>query len=135
MDYKSLLQKAKAELPQRNEATERFEMPKVRGHLEGNKTVISNFMQIVDAFHRDIEHILKYLLKELATPGEIKNNLLIFGTKVSAAKINEKIERYAREYVLCKECHKPDTKIIKEGGFTFLKCTACGARQPIKSKI
>jgi len=130
-----MLQKAKSELPQEVKATERFEIPKVKGHLQGNKTVISNFFQIVDILHVDIQHLLKYLLKELATPGEIQNTLLIFGTKLSASKINEKIERYAKEFVICKECGKPDTKLIKEGNFMFIKCNACGAKHPVNSKI
>ncbi len=130
-----MLKKAQKELPKDIQSTTRFEIPKVRGHIQGNKTIINNFMQIVDTLHRDAQHVLKFLLKELATPGEIKKTALILGTKVSASKINEKIEKYAREYLICKECGKPDTKIIKEGDFAFLKCMACGAKHPVKSKI
>ena len=35
----------------------------------------------------------------------------------------------------CYECGKPDTKIEKEGNFSYIKCTACGARHAIKSKV
>jgi translation initiation factor 2 subunit 2 len=135
MDYKAMLKKAKKELPQETEAVERFEIPKVRGHIQGNKTIISNFANIVDLIHRPAEHLLKFLQKELATPGEIKKATLILGTKVPASKINEKISKYITEYVLCKECNKPDTKIIKENNFSFIRCLACGAKHPIKSKI
>ncbi|MBS3113256.1 translation initiation factor IF-2 subunit beta [Candidatus Woesearchaeota archaeon] len=135
MDYKEMLKKAKKELPEDVKNTERFEIPKVKGHIQGNKTIITNFTQIIDALRRDAQHLLKYLLKELATPGEITKTSLIIGAKVSASKINEKIERYAKEYVLCKECNKPDTTILKEGDFAFIKCMACGAKHPVKSKI
>ncbi|MHA1988975.1 MAG: translation initiation factor IF-2 subunit beta, partial [Promethearchaeota archaeon] len=47
--------------------------------------------------------------------------------------IQKKIESYVKEYVLCKECGKPDTKLIKEGRITFLKCEACGAKSSVKS--
>jgi len=68
--------------------------------------------------------------------GEIKKSgSIIMGTKVSASRINEKIRQYANEFVLCQECGKPDTKIEKDGKFPFLKCQACGARQPLKSKV
>lgn len=130
-----MLKKAKKELPEEAKSTERFEIPKVKGHIQGNKTIINNFMQIVDILRRDAQHLLKYLLKELATPGEINKSTLILGTKISATKINEKIEKYAKEFVICKECYKPDTTLVKEGEFTFLKCQACGAKQPVKSKI
>lgn len=130
-----MLQKAKKELPQRAVSTDRFEIPKVKGHIQGNKTIISNFSHIVDTLQRDQQHFLKFLLKELATPGEVQKTALVLGAKLSASKINEKIEKYAKDYVICKECNKPDTKMLKEGEFVFLKCMACGAKQPVKSKI
>jgi translation initiation factor 2 subunit 2 len=79
--------------------------------------------------------LVKYVLKELAAPGDLTKTALIIGTKISAFRINEKINQYVKEYVLCPECGKPDTKIEKEGNFLFIKCTACGARRSIKSRI
>ena len=61
MDYEKLLKKARKELPESVLKTERFEIPKVKGHLEGNKTIISNFEQIANALGRPIEHLLKYV--------------------------------------------------------------------------
>ncbi|MFC1728458.1 translation initiation factor IF-2 subunit beta, partial [Nanoarchaeota archaeon] len=72
MSYEQLLKRGIKELPEVVTETVRFEVPKVRGHVEGNKTVISNFNQIADVLHRPKEHILKFLQKELATPGEFK---------------------------------------------------------------
>ena len=80
--------------------------------------------------------MLKYVLKELATPGEIKKTgVVIFGTKLSASRINEKIQQYADTFVVCKECGKPDTKLEKEGNIYFVKCQACGAKHSVYSKI
>ncbi len=135
MDYEKLLDKARKELPEAVFTAERFEVPKVKGHIEGNKTVISNFNQIVTTLRRDIQQVMKFILKELATPGEMRRSNLILGRKISASMINEKINKYARTFVLCSECGKPDTKILKEGNVSFLKCLACGAKHPIKSKI
>ncbi len=134
--YEKLLDRAREKLPESAKNIERFEVQKVRGHLEGNKTVITNFAQIAEAFRREKEHLLKYLLKELATPGRIeRNNNILFGTKVASSRINEKIKQYATEFVICKECGKPDTKFEKESESLFLKCLACGARNPIKARI
>lgn len=136
MDYEALLKRARGKLPEAVLKTgERFEVPKVKGHLEGNKTVVTNFNQLADTLGRDPRHLLKYLLKELATPGELKPAGLIIGTKVPASKINEKLQQYADEFVICKECGKPDTKLEIEGGFAFIKCMACGARKSVKAKI
>lgn len=135
MDYNKLLEKALKQLPEKVVTKERFEIPKVMGHLQGNKTVLSNFFHIADVLGRDINHVLKYILKELASPGEIKNKEVIIGTKVSATRINEKIQQYVGEFVICKECGKPDSKLVKEGDYSFIKCSACGARHPVRTKI
>jgi len=129
--YEELLDKAYAELPDTQGEKARFEIPKVRGHIQGNKTVISNFYVIAAALNRKADHIMKFLTKELATPAVQKNNYIFFGSKISATRINEKIEKYVEEFVLCKECGKPDTKLIREGKYLFMKCLACGSRRSI----
>ncbi len=116
-------------------ASERFEPQKVQGHIEGTKTILTNLQQIASYLRRDINHLLKYLLRELATSGKIKGNQVILQRKIPSAKINEKIEQYIKEFVLCRECKKPDTEIIKEKGFTFVHCLACGAKHSVRAKI
>jgi len=131
--YEKLLKKAYGELPDTQGEKARFEIPKVMGHLQGNKTVISNFYQIATALSRKPDHIIKYLTKELATPAVQKSNYIFFGSKISASRINEKIEKYVDEYVLCKECGKPDTKLMREGKYLFTKCLACGSRRSVNA--
>ena len=131
-----MLKDVRANLPESVFIKERFEIPKVLGHIQGNRTVISNFLQIASTLRREVDHMLKFVLKELATPGEIKKSgSLIMGTKVPASRINDKIRQYANEFVLCFECGKPDTQIVKEDVLTYLKCTACGAKNIVKAKI
>lgn len=134
-DYEQLLDKAKEQLPEVEDTGKRFEVPKIRGHLEGNKVILSNFLQVAQTLRRDPRHLLKFVLKELATPGEIKNQFVVLGSKVPSAKINDKIEQYAAIFVFCKECGKPDTKLKREGDYVFMKCQACGARHSVKSKL
>ena len=131
-DYSSLLKEAYKKLPETVELEQRFEVPKVTGHVQGNKTIINNFHAIANVLRRQPEHLLKFVLKELATPGELKKNGVIVGAKVPASRINDKIEKYVEKYVLCKECKKPDTKLSKESGFVFMKCMACGAKNTVK---
>lgn len=135
MKYEELLKKAKKELPEISVERSRFEIPKISGHIEGNKTIITNFLQICDMFHRDPSQLLKYLQRELATPAYIDNQRLILGRKLSSELINKKVEQYAKEFVLCNECGKPDTQLMKQERVLFLKCTACGAKHPIRTKI
>lgn len=135
MDYKELLKKAISELPESEHTGERFEVPKVKGHIQGNKTVISNFLDIAKTIRRKPEHILKFILKELAAPGEIANNQLMIGAKIPSSRINEKINSYVDTYVTCRTCGRPDTKLARESGTIIMTCQACGARQSIASKI
>jgi len=133
MDYKELLKKARKEAPKEAVEKERFEIPAVKSHIQGNTTVIANFVQIADYLHRKPEHMLKYVLRKLATPGEIKKTgSVIIRSKIPPSRINERILDYAKEFVVCEECGKHDTKLIKEEKGTILKCLACGAQHSIE---
>lgn len=135
MEYEKLLKKARKEMPEVVFKKERFEIPKVKGHIQGNRTVVINFNQIAATLRIKPEHLLKYVLKELATPGDMKKKAVLLGTKVPASRINDKIRQYANEFVLCRECGKPDTQLTKDGKMTNLRCAACGARYVVKARI
>lgn len=135
MEYEALLKRAKEQLPDDVESSERFVIPKVKGHIQGTKTIINNWFEIAKALDRKPEHLLKYVQKVMATPGEIIKQSVIFGSKLSATKINEKIEQYADDFVFCKTCGKPETKLSKEGGIIMMTCQACGAKNSVRSKI
>ena len=115
--------------------SKRFEIPKIKGYFEGKKTMLTNFSQVADYIRRDHSHFQKFLLRELATSGYKDGDRLILNIKVPSAKINQKIEEYAKEFVLCKECKKPDTELIKENRLKFIHCLACGAKHSVRSKI
>ena len=135
MDYEKLLEKGLEDLPESAIEKQRFDIPKAKGHIEGNKTIISNFNQIAGTMGRKPEHVMKFILKELATPGNLKGGQLVLKSKISASKFNEKVLKYADEFVLCPECGKPDTSLVEEGGSHYLKCAACGTKHQVKSWI
>ena len=132
--YEELLQEAYEKIKPIGEG-KRFEIPNVSGHIEGNKTIINNFKQICDYLRRDCQHVLKFLLRGLATSGIMKGQNVILQRKVPSVKINEKIRDYVEEFVICKECKKPDTELIKQDKFLFLHCLACGAKHSVRAKI
>lgn len=136
MEYNKLLERALEKMPKKMESSgERFEMPKVKGHVEGNKVIINNFKEICDVLHRDQTLLLKYLQRELATPALIDGPRLILGRKLSSELINQKIAQFAADFVLCRECKRPDTQLIKDGEVKIIKCTACGAKSPVRSNL
>lgn len=134
-NYESLLDQAYEKVKQVSGNSERFELPKIEGHFEGRKTILTNFSQLASHLRRNPEHFQKFILKELAASGHKEGDRLILNMKVPSTKINTKIEQYAKEFVLCKECGKPDTQLLKEDRITVLHCLACGAKHPVRSKI
>ena len=134
-EYKRKLDYLFINLKKSDSTGERFEIPKCEGRVEGNKTIISNFTQLVSMLRRKPEHLAKFLMRELAAPGQIENERLILNRKLNSQIINEKLEQYTKEFVLCSQCGKPDTELIKEKEFLFLKCLACGAKTSVRSKI
>ncbi len=133
--YNQLLEEAYEKIKPIEQSKERFEIPKIEGHLEGTKTILTNIPLIVSYIRRNQDHFVKFLLKELATAGAMKNNSLVLQRKITSQKINEKIQDYSKEFVICKECTKPDTEIIREKGFSFIHCLACGAKYPVRAKF
>lgn len=127
-----MLKSGYEKLPESVKSRERFTIPKIKGHVEGNKTILSNFREIVQTVRRPQEHIIKFLLKELAAPGELRGANLILGRKVNSAEINEKVRKYVDNYVICSACGKPDTKITKENNVNFIICSACGNKEMVR---
>jgi len=127
-----MLKRGKEQLPENIRHTERFEIIKVKGLVQGNRTILSNLPQIADQLQRPIEHLLKYLNKELAAKGEMKESYTVFNTKLPATRINEKIAAYVEQYVMCKECGRPDTRMTKQGPAWMVLCQACGAKYTAK---
>ena len=134
-EYEKLLDEAYKKVKQVTSSVERFEIPKVEGHFEGRKTILTNFFQIAEHIRRNPEHFQKFILRELAVSGQRESDRLVLNMKVPSEKINQKIEQYAKEFVICRECGKPDTELIKEDRLTFIKCSACGARHSVRGKI
>lgn len=133
--YENLLDNAYKEVKLVKTGSERFEIPKVQGMVEGKNTIITNFGAIASYLRRQPDHLAKFLQKELATSGKIEGDRLILNTKLNSAKVNEKLNLYAKEFVLCPVCTKPDTEVIAEKGIKFKHCLACGAKSPIRYHI
>ena len=130
MEYEEALERAFKQIKP-IVTSERFEIPKATGFVEGTKTIVTNFFHIIDMLKRPAEHLAKYLAKELATSFVIQKPRLILNRKLKIQQIDEKIQAYAKEYVICKQCKKPDTSLITQDRMTFLQCMACGSRYPV----
>ncbi len=133
-DYFALLDRAKEQLPEVAESHERFVLPELEVLQEGKTTVIRNFIDVTDKLRREPEHVLQYLLRELGTPGNLEGRRVVLKSKISQGHITDKIQSYTDTFVICSECGRPDTKMVKEGRTLVLECEACGAHRPVNVK-
>jgi translation initiation factor 2 subunit 2 len=134
-EYEKLLEEAYTKVKVVESGAGRFEIPQIEGHIEGKKTILTNFSNIASHIRRNPEHLQKFILKELATSGQKEGDRLVLNNKIPSGKINAKIDQYVKEFVICKECGKPDTELQKENRLNFLHCLACGAKHPVREKI
>ena len=130
--YEQVLKEAYGKIKRVSGGSERFEIPNVEGQVAGKSTIIVNIMAIASYMRRPVDQILRFLQKELATAAKIDNGRLVLGTRLNSAKVNEKIRIFAKHFVICNECGKPDTELIVDKGIKFKHCLACGAKSPIK---
>ncbi len=131
--YDQLLQRAKKALPEALSTGERFQIPEADIVVEGKTTILRNFEDIVNAIRRDPDMVLTYLLRELGTAGAVEGRRVVFKGKVTTQQVADRIKAYVEVYVLCQECGRPDTRLVKEDRVAMLECDACGARRPVKS--
>jgi len=132
--YEKLLEKAYAKLPEVGKAEAvRLEIPEIKSTISGNKTIISNLEAVAKAIRRNIQHVFKFFLRELATTGDFKGTEAIFVGKFRSDMLQGKIDKYVKEFVLCYQCGKPDTHLEKAAAATLLICEACGARESVRT--
>lgn len=131
MEYEELLKKA-MESVKKNYSGRRFEMPQAELIIQGNQTILKNFVQIASSLRRDTRHLLKFLAKELASPASHAEQRAVFQTKITVRQMQQRLEDYVKEYVICKECGRPDTRLLKEDRILIMKCEACGVRSAVR---
>ena len=131
-DYEKLLEEAYRKVSRVTESSSRFKIPQIISEIQGNRTLVKNFIEICNFLRRDPKHLYKYFLKELASPGSLEGNYLVLFSKIPSQTLQKRLELYIKEFVFCRVCKQPDTKIEKEGRISFIKCDACGARSSIR---
>lgn len=133
-DYLAGLDRAMKKMPDTKGPKERFVMPVPKVFYEGKTTVLENFGAFADAFDREPEHFMRYLLQEMGTAGKIEGHRGVFQGKFAEQAISRQIDSYFEEYVVCSECRLPDTHLTKSDRILMLKCDACGAQRPVRKR-
>jgi translation initiation factor 2 subunit 2 len=132
--YEALLKKAYTNITETSGDSERFTVPEAKIYIEGKTTVLENFSDIASILRREQDHLMKYLLGELGTAGKIDGPRAVFNGKFEWEHLNNAIKNYTVDYVICSECGKPDTRLVKDGRIPMLRCDACGGHRPVRKR-
>jgi translation initiation factor 2 subunit 2 len=130
-DYHALLKRARDQLPDKVTKVSRFDIPEVDVLYEGKTTVWRNFGEVADTLRREHMHFFQYMLRELGTSGNIGGRRVMFKGRVVKKNIEDKLESFLEAFVYCQECRSPDTRLVREGRTTVLRCDACGGHRPV----
>mgnify|MGYP002467622248 FL=1 len=128
------LERAMSRLPASRGTEDRFVIPPPKIFYEGKTTVLENFAGIADALNRDPDHLMKFILQEMGTAGKIEGQHAVFQGRFTEQNLERHIDSYVQEYVICSECHRPDTQLIRSDRVLMLKCEACGAHRPVRKR-
>lgn len=128
------LDRALAQIPDIKVMDSRFVIPEPKLFYEGRATVLENFESIADYINRDRNHFMTYLLRELGTAGKMEGLRAVFQGRFAKEGLGSIIKSYVEEFVICSECGRPDTHLIKSDRVLMLKCDACGAHRPVKKR-
>ncbi|WP_136716012.1 translation initiation factor IF-2 subunit beta [Halorientalis salina] len=131
MDYEDQLDRAMEHTPEIEGSTDRFDVPDPEVRQEGNVTVYENFQSTTKRLDREDDHVMKFLQSELGTSGHIdESGRARLTGEFGQRRVQDALDEYVEEYVLCSECGLPDTKFEREQGALMLRCEACGALSP-----
>jgi translation initiation factor 2 subunit 2 len=131
-DYEELLKRARSQIPEVVSKRERLELPRLQHSTIGMRTIIYNLNDVAEVLNRDLQHLLKFLTREMATAATVHELRVIFQGKFSQETFERLIQRYIDSFVTCPVCKRPDTKIVKEKRLSFLVCEACGAKSSVR---
>ena len=70
----------------------------------------------------------------LIAEGGFGKMVCLKGRRIASAKIESAVKNYTEDYVICSECGKPDTRLVKDGRVLMLRCDACGGHRPVRKR-
>jgi translation initiation factor 2 subunit 2 len=133
-EYLKMLDEVYKAIPPIRASGEWFSIPRLKLDYEGDKSIVINFKEICELFRREPNHVMKFLVRNLATAGYITDEQkLVLQGHFSEEQIMNLLNRYVAFFVKCQNCGRPDTRLVKKAKVIYMVCEACGAESPIKT--
>ena len=107
----------------------RYKMPSLVVKTSKNFTTLENLPDISKSLDRNSEFILKYFGSKLGTQINVSKKCI--NGNHSRDKLQSMLQNFIDEFVLCKDCLNPETKIIFVESYS-MECSACGSVNILK---
>jgi len=106
-------------------------------NLSGRKkTLYTNMKETAEQLNREFDHLKSFLFAELGTTGNVDGtHRLVLKGRFRVNQVQSVLSKYASQYVICKNCGSPDTKLEKDKSTRLysLKCSNCGSGRRVVS--
>ena len=118
----------------------RYKMPRILAKVEGRgngiKTVLVNVIDLGAALNRDAPEITKFFGCEVGTQSSFTLDSpstcrAVINGSHNTADLQSNLTKYIENFVLCKNCHLPETYYKFKHGIISQKCNACGSVDPV----
>lgn len=112
----------------------RYKMPsmqaKVEGRGNGIKTVLVNIVELSQALNREAPEITKFFGCELGsqTTYATDTDRAVVNGAIETRDLQTHLRKYIEHFVLCKNCHLPETQYKIKADQLLQKCLACGSK-------
>jgi translation initiation factor 5 len=112
----------------------RYKMPKVVGKVEGRgngiKTMLCNVNEVAQSLNRDPAEVTKFFGCELGSQTSFTDRAIVNGAHLDSDLQNH-LSKYIEKFVLCTNCHLPETHYKIKDGMISQKCLACGSKASV----
>lgn len=92
-------------------------------HITGNRTRIDNIKTLSKELSRPSDEVMKVL--SILCNTQIVNTNCLQG-QYSVEILEQKLQKYINECILCGKCNNPETIYFKKGNSVGKGCNACG---------
>lgn len=112
------------------------EMLKIKhtGGGNGKITKIENLPKVCKQMERTEEQISKWFSSDLNSPIVAHNGVYSLKGHFTVDQLEDSIEKFVLDFVLCKTCGNPETVIGINSQNIYLRCRSCGGVGEAKSK-
>lgn len=108
----------------------RYTRPVIKISYTKKNIIIENMYAAVKAINRDIVEVSTYMRPFVGRQVIIEDNIATIpnfdGKPLEIKDIDDILEKFISEFVICKKCGNPETIYVHEKKSVSISCSACG---------